>query len=127
MEPLAETIIENGFMYHLGIDGVYYPDLKLPEGTNYPIGRYGEMRRKYLKEYRQGVYMDLLMSGELNRHLYEIEEECYEMLDRLIEQSKIREGVTEQLKAENQMLWVKMMNQMRYSAEEIVRNDLIYA
>ena len=91
----------------LGEDDIYYPDLQLPEGTNYNIGKFGHMRCEYLKEFKPGYYMKLLLEGKLNEYLHDIDEECYEMMDRLVEQMKEKQGVTEKLKAENQMLWGK--------------------
>ncbi len=125
MEKLEEIIVENGITYVLGEDDIYYPDLQLPEGTNYNIGKFGRMRCEYLKEFRHGYYMDLLLSGKLNEYLYEFDEECHEMLDRIVEQMKEKEGVTEQLKAENQMLWVWKMNNIRMCAEEIVVREVL--
>ena len=115
-EKLEEIIVENGITYVLGEDDIYYLDLQLPEGTNYNIGKFGRMRCEYLKEFRHGYYMDLLLSGKLNEYLYEFDEECHEMLDRIVEQMKEKEGVTEQLKAENQMLWVWKMNNINVSS-----------
>ena len=117
---------ENGIGYTLGEDGLYYPDLKLPEGTHYEIGRYGLMRWEYLKNHRRGEYIRLLMDGKLNEHLHEVDEECYEMMERLMEQMKARQGVTEHLKAENMMLWVGMVNNIKASAEEVVLRDIVY-
>lgn len=117
---------ENGISYTLGADGLYYPDLKLPEGTHYEIGRYGRMRWEYLKNYRRGEYIKLLMDGKLNEHLHEIDEACYERMGLLVEQMKAGAGITEELKASNQMKWVGLMNNVRSSAEEIVVKELIY-
>lgn len=117
---------ENGIGYTLGEDGLYYPDLKLPEGTHYEIGRYGLMRWEYLKNHRRGEYIRLLMDGKLNEHLHEVDEECYDMLERLMGQMKAGEGITEGLKAADQMKWVGLMNNVRNSAEEIVLKELIY-
>ena len=120
MEKLEKMIVENGITYVLGEDDIYYPDLQLPEGTNYNIGKFGHMRCEYLKEFKHGYYMELLLGGKLNEYLHEVDEECYEMLDQLVEQMKDKQGVTEQLKAENQMLWVGKMNNIIACAEEIV-------
>lgn len=117
---------ENGIGYILGKDGLYYPDLQFPEGRHYLIGRYGRMRAEYLKEYRKSFYMELLLNGRLNEHLHQTDEECYEMMERLIEQMKERQEVTEQLKAENQMLWVGMCNNIWNCAEEVVLRDIVY-
>ena len=119
-------IVENGITYVLGEDDIYYPDLQLPEGTKYNIGKFGHMRCEYLKEFKHGYYMELLLGGKLNEYLHEVDEECYEMLDQLVEQMKEKQGVTEQLKAENQMLWVGKMNNIIACAEEIVVREVVY-
>ena len=126
MEKLEKVVVENGITYVLGEDNLYYPDLRLPEGTNYPIGKFGHMRCEYLKEFKHGYYMELLLEGKLNEYLHEIDEECYEMLDRIVERKKEKQGVTEKLKAENQMLWVGRVNNIRMCAEEIVVRERVY-
>ena len=117
---------ENGISYTLGEDGLYYPDLYLPEETEYPIGKYGMLRRTYLKGHRKGLYLELVLAGKLNEHLHQIDEECHQMMDRLVEQMKAKQGVTAQLKSENQMQWVGMMNNIRHCAEEVVLKDIVY-
>ena len=117
---------ENGIGYTLGADGLYYPDLELPEGTHYEIGRYGRMRGGYLKNHRRGEYIRLLMNGKLNEYLHEVDEECYERMELLVEQMKVGAGITEELKASDQMKWVGLINNVRSSAEEIVMGELIY-
>ena len=117
---------ENGIGYTLGADGLYYPDLELPEGTHYEIGRYGRMRWEYLKTHRRGEYIRLLMNGKLNEYLHEVDEECYERMELLVEQMKVGAGITEELKASDQMKWVGLINNVRSSAEEIVMRELIY-
>jgi len=89
---------ENGISYTLGEDGLYYPDLYLPEETEYPIGKYGMLRKSYLKEHRKGLYLELVLSGKLNEHLHQVDEECNQMMYRLVEQMKEKQGVTEELK-----------------------------
>ena len=84
------------------------------------------MRCEYLKEFRHGYYMELLLEEKLNEYLHDIDEECYEMLDRIVEQMKVKQGVTEQLKAENQMLWVGKMNNIIACAEEVVVREVVY-
>lgn len=116
----------NGISYTLGEDGLYYPDLKLPEGTDYPIEKYGSMRWKYLQEYRKVEYFRLLLNGGLNEHLHNVDVECERRMELLIEQMKKMRGVTEQIKAENQMEWVGMMNNIRHSAEEVVLKGIVY-
>ena len=117
---------EKGIEYTLGADGLYYPDLELPEGTHYEIGRYGRMRWEYLKNHRRGEYIRLLMNGKLNEYLHEVDEECYERMELLVEQMKVGAGITEELKASDQMKWVGLINNVRSSAEEIVMRELIY-
>ena len=126
MEKLEKVIVENGITYVLGEDDIYYTDLQLPERTNYNIGKFGHMRCEYLKEFRHRYYMELLLDGKLNEYLHEIDEECYEMLDRIVEQMKEKQGVTEELKAENQMMWVGKMNNIIACAEEIVVREVVY-
>lgn len=126
-EVLEKHIIgENGISYTLGEDGLYYPDIRLPEETHYEIGRYGRMRAEYLKEYHRALYLELLLDGNLNEYLHQMDEECYQMMERLVEQMKAKHGVTEQLKSENQMQWVGMMNNIRQCAEEVVLRDIVY-
>ena len=120
MSELEKTIIENGITYSLGGDELYYPVLEIPEGTHYDIGKFGRMRGEFLKEYRHSEYMKLLLSGELNQYLHEFEEECNEMMDLIVERMKMKEGVTEELKAKDQMKWVGRMNNIRARAEEMV-------
>lgn len=88
--------------------------------------RFGEMRRKYLREHRNGIYTGMLLNDTLDAHLKEIGESTQEMFDRMVDQMKRAEGVTEQLKADNQMEWVRQMNSIRNRAEEFVLQDLIY-
>ena len=88
--------------------------------------RFAKMRHRYLREHRNGINTGMFLDGKLEEHLKEIGEAAEKMFDRLVEQMKKAEGVTEKLKAENQMEWVGRMNSIRSRAEEIVLNDLIY-
>ena len=117
---------ENGIAYTLGAHGLYYPDLELPEGTHYEIGKYGRMRWAYLKNHRRGEYIRLLMDGKLNKHLHEVDEKCYQRMELLVEQMKAGAGITEELKVSDQMKWVGLMNNVRSGAEEAVIRELIY-
>ena len=94
-----------------------------PEGE---LRKFGLMRKAYLENYRRGIYSGLLLSGELKKHLLMIQEQAEERFDLLVEQVAEKEGVTEQLKVENQMLWVQRMNNIRERAEGIVREEIIY-
>ena len=103
------------------------PDLKMPEQPEVTMGRYARMRANYLKANRKVLYYNLLTSCTLNEHLNETEQRATELEEQLIKQMAAAEGVTERLKAEDQMKWVQMMNSIRHSAEEVILNDLIYA
>ena len=102
------------------------PDVCLPPEEERPIGIYGQRRRVYLKKHHRVLYYNLLTAGVLDGHLADIEEQAEAMFSRLVKQLSEKEGVTEALKAENQMLWVQRMNNIRSAAMEIVANDLIY-
>ena len=98
----------------------YLPDLAISEKEPATYGRFGRMRLKYLKEHRRATYINLKTSGKLTHHLNEIDREANMMLQLLIEQMAQAQGITEQLKAENQMTWVGAMNNIRSTAEEIL-------
>ena len=102
------------------------PDVRLPPEEKRSIGIYGQRRRAYLKEHHRVLYYNLLTAGVLDGHLADIEEQAEAMCSRLVKQLSEKEGVTEALKSENQMLWVQRMNNIRSAAMEIVANDLIY-
>ncbi len=102
------------------------PSLVLDETETSPIGKYGRMRKLYLKEHRPVLYTNLLTSGRLHAHMTEIDRACEDRMEIIIEQMKAREGVTEALKAADQMEWVRRMNSIQNCAEEIVLNELIY-
>ena len=84
------------------------------------------LRKSYVQEHRKGLYLELVLAGKLNEHLHQIDEECNQMMDRLVEQVKERQGVTEELKLQNQMAWVGRMNDIRACAEEIALNKIVY-
>ena len=107
-------------------NGVMYPDLALPEQTNYTIGKYGRMRLDYLKKHRRGTYTTLLTSCTLNQHLYETEQEAKRQLDLTLSRLVKERGITEELKAADPLRWVQEMNNAKQSAEEIVLNEIIY-
>jgi len=119
------TNTETGISYTL-VGDYYLPDLALPDEPEYEIGRFGLMRQHYLKEHRPVLFANLLTSGKLNEHLYEIDQTAHERFFRMTEQMAKAEGVTEQLKALDQMAWVGRMNNIRNRAEEIIRAELIY-
>lgn len=100
------------------------PDLEAPEAPR--IGKYGTMRHNYLRDYHRGVFDGMLLSGKLNAHLEEVDRQANEMMELLTAQMTKAEGVTEQLKADDQMEWVRRMNSIRNRAEEIVYSEVIY-
>mgnify|MGYP002581461676 CR=1 FL=1 len=115
----------NGLWYELQGD-YYIPCLELPaEKEEWHIGVWGQRHRRYLKTHRKALYTSLLTSGKLNSYLADIDRQAEEMFSRLVKQLSEKEGVTETLKAENQMLWVQKMNNLRNAAMEIVSNELI--
>ena len=117
---------KNGLWYELQGD-YYLPCLKLPKEESRHIGVWGQRHLRYLKQHRKVLYSELLISGKLNDYLADLNEQAEEMFSRLVKQLAEKEGVTEALKAETQMLWVQKMNNIRNTAMEIVSNDLIYA
>ena len=106
-------------------DGIFYPNLKLPEQTHYPIGKYGGLRLEFLKKHRRGTYTTLLTSGKLNKHLYETEQEAKQMLAALLPELVRSRGITEELKATDQLRWVQGMNNAKATAEEIMFREII--
>ena len=102
------------------------PNLVLPDTSDYKIGIYGRMRRSYLKEHRPVLYANLFTSGTLHRHLAEIDQACNERMEIIVSAMVKQEGVTEALKAADQMEWVRRMNSIRSRAEEIVLTELVY-
>ena len=116
---------KNNWLNYTLVGNYYIPDLKLPE-ENRPIGRYGRLHRNYLKEKHPARYSSLVLTGKLWTYLAALNEQAEERLDLIIEQMKVAEGVTEELKAQNQLEWVGRMNNIRNRAEEIIRSELIY-
>jgi len=108
------------------VGDVLLPNLSIGEEEQRPIGKYGRMRKRYLKEQHPVIFSDLLLSGKLYPHLLEIHEVCEGRMEPLILQMAKREGVTEQLKAADQMEWVRRMSSIRSRAEEIVLHELVY-
>ena len=124
MKSLYEQL---GGTYHLGEDGMLYPDL-LPSAEDTPTyGKYGRMRLTYLKEHHEGIYTGLLLSGKLNAHLNEIDATANVQMELVIKQRAAAQGITEDLKARDQMAWVGGIENLRRSAEEIILNELIRA
>ena len=116
---------KNGLWYELQGD-YYIPCLKLPEKEQQPIGIWGQRHLRYIKQNRKVLYLNLLTSGKLNSYLAEIDQQAEDMFFRLVKQMAEREGVSETLKAENQMEWVQRINSIRNRAIEIVNTGIIF-
>ena len=123
---MAKTIFEEMGGTYTQVGDYLLPDLKLPEEEQQPIGVWGQRHRRYLKEHRRASYAALLTSGKLNGYLADIDRQAEEMFLRLVKQMAEAEGVTEQLKADNQMEWVGRMNNIRNRAMEIVNSPHVY-
>lgn len=109
-------------------NGDYFlPDLGLTEAEQKPLGKYGRMRLQYLEQDRPGLYTRLILSGKLMEHLQEIETTAQTRLDSLMSLLTKQNGVTEELKAKDQMAWVAQMNSLKHQAEELILSELIYA
>lgn len=124
-QTLPKTKIENGIEYLLDEEmGTYLPNLALEESE--PLGKYGRMRKKYLQEHLNTTYQAMILKGTLDKHLTEIDRTANNRLDMMIKDMAKTQGVTEKMKAEDQMMWVGMMNNIKASAEEIILNELIF-
>ena len=110
---------------YIRVGDYFIPDLMLPEESR-PIGKWGRMHREYLREHKPIQYNCLLLSGELRTYLADLNEQAQDGLERMIDQMKMAEGVTEELKAADPMAWVGAMNNIRNRAEEIILQELIY-
>ena len=117
---------KNGLWYELQGD-YYIPCLILPAEKEQPIGLWGQRHLRYLKEYRRATYITLFTSGRLNNYLADIDRQAQECMERLTEQMKRVQGITEQLKAENALEWTQRMNNIRACAKEIVEKEIIFA
>ena len=117
---------QTGISYTLQGD-YYLPDLTLPDQEDEPIGLWGQRHSRYIKQHRKILYTNLLTSGKLNGYLVDLDKQAEDMFFRLVKQMAEREGVTEQLKANNQMEWVARMNNFRSRVIEIVNHDIIYS
>ena len=122
---MKERFIENGIEYVRNGD-YYIPNLKAPEGT-YNIGKYGRLHSIFIKENRPTVYSMKMLNGTWLAYLERIDTIAKEMIDKLIKDMAVKQGITEELKAKDQMAWVGAMNNIRHSAEEFVLRDFIYS
>ena len=107
-------------------NGIFYPNLALPEHTNYPIGKYGRMRIEFLKNHRKGTYTTLLTQCTLNEHLHSIDEQAAEMLESKILKLDKKNGITEKLKATDQMRWVREVENIRACVKESILKEIVY-
>lgn len=103
-----------------------FPDLALPDEERWTIGKYGRIRQAYLKEHHPGLYSRLILSGKLNEHLEEVERICQERLETMIPQMGKQQGISEELKARDQLSWVGRMNEIQHSAEENILAEIVY-
>ena len=123
---MASLFEEMGGTYTLGADGMYYPDLELPEEETPRYGKYGRMRHTYLREHKKAYYTTLLFDGKLVAHLNEIDDAANDRLDLIVKQMAKIQGINEALQSRNQMSWVGAMNNIRNAAEEIVLSEIVY-
>lgn len=123
---MTKTIFEEMGGTYTQVGDYLLPDLKLPEEDQQPIGVWGQRHWRYLKEHRRATYATLLTSGKLNGYLADIDRQAEELFSRLVKQMAEAEGITEHLKADNQMEWVRRMNNIRNRTMEIVNSELIY-
>ena len=122
---MKEKFIENGIEY-VRCGDYYLSNLSVPE-EKYVIGKYGRLHEKFIKEHRKGFYTTLFMTGKLHKYLSEIDLRAKDELDRLISLLAKSQGITQRLKAENQLKWVGMMNAVKAQAEEIIFKEIVYA
>ena len=107
-------------------NGLYYPDLALPEQTNYPLGKYANLRLDFMKKHRRGTYTTLLTEGRLNEHLHAIDIQAQELIDDIIPRLAQERGIDEALKANNALQWTAEMNNIKANAEEIILQEVVY-
>ena len=124
---MASLSPEMGGTYTLGADGMYYPNLELPEEEAPRYGKYGRMRHTYLREHKKAYYTTLLFDGKLVAHLNEIDDAANAQMELIVKQIANTQGINEELKAQDQMAWVGSMNNIRITAEEIVLNEIVYS
>ena len=118
---------ENNGLWYARQGEYYLPELALPPEEEKPIGLWGQRHLQYLKEHKQLVYINLLTSGRLNEYLASVNEQVEDLFSRLVREYAERQGVTERLKEENQLLWVKKMNNIRACVREVVESEIIYS
>ena len=123
---MAKTIFEEMGGTYTKVGDYFIPDLELPEEETQSIGIWSQRHKRYLKEHKRATYATLLASGKLNSYLADIDRQAEELFSRLVKQMADSEGVTEKLKADNQLEWVQKMNNISVRAAEVVNGELIY-
>lgn len=123
---MTKTIFEEMGGTYIRVGDYFLPDLKLPETETQSIGIWGQRHKRYLKEHKRLFYSNLLTSGKLNSYLADIDRQAEEMFSRLVKQMAECEGVTEQRKADNQIEWVRRMNNIQNRAIEVVNTEIVY-
>ena len=113
-------------LHYKQIGDQFYPELKLPKQTDYQIGKYGNLHLAFLKSHRRGTYTTLLTEGRLNEHLHGIDEQAAALMETEVKKLAARNGITEEMKATDQMRWVQEMNTIRACAEEFVLREVVY-
>ena len=122
---MKKRIYENGIEYVL-VGDYYFPNIAPPE-KKHSIGKYGMLHEEYIKQHRPGFYSRLILTGKLNDYLYEIDKTCHERIELMIKDMAKNDGVTEEMKSENQLKWVGLMNNIKSRAEEIIYSEIVYA
>jgi hypothetical protein len=122
---MKSTFEKMGGTYTLGADGIYYPDVVSTDEEPY-YGKYGMLRRTYLKEHRPAIYSLYMLEDRLTAHLNKVDDEAQERMEALVQQMMDKKGITEELKARDQMAWVGAVNNIRNVAEAVVLTELIY-
>ena len=122
---MKDRMIQNGIEYERRGEQ-YYPLLDLGEQTSYEIGKYGKLHLAFIKQHRRGTYTTLLTEGRLNDHLHAIDEQAHEQMESYITRAAEQMGVTEELKASDPIRWVRLMNNIKSLAEEVVLKEVVY-
>ena len=112
--------------YTLAENGIYYPNISLEQDTDYVIGKYGMIVGEYIMANRRGEYIRKINEGSWNRYLYEINEECNDQIEMIMERIKEREGITEQLKAADTMEWIRRVNEIKLRVERMVLESVVF-
>ena len=122
---MKKKIYENDIEYVL-VGDYYFPNITSPQ-KNHNIGKYGLLHKEYIKQHRPGLYSELILSGKLNDYLYEVDTTARNKVNDYISKGALKQGVTENLKAEDPMKWVGLMNNIKAQAEEIIYSEIVYA